>query len=261
MTRNIPEGILKETGRRGCRSFRRFLAAPVLLLCVVLAGCAGDPGSPPDGSPTSAPTADPTRAPPADDPAPADEPDDQTGAPGEDPTGDPADDGPGAPPTDEGTGDPSDPGATGWQEPVDPQAQVPTAMPVLPEVTGTLDERIELPTSMIVELTSITTATITAETPGEHSGPALVVSVQVTNSSEHAQSVESAVVMLETGDGELGVPTGADPHGPLHGEVAAGASSEGTYVFMLDPAEQREVTVSVNYSAGEPVAVFTGQTS
>lgn len=258
--------MLKETDGRGSGSFRRLLAAPVLVLCVVFAGCAGDPASPSSGDPTAAPTADPSDSPPEDGSkdqtdAPADDP---TGAPADDPTGTPADDpagdGSGAPPTDD-PGDPSDPGTTGWQEPVDPEAQGPTAMPELLEVSGTLDDQIELPTSMVVELASVATTTITAQTPGEYSGPAVVVSVHVTNSSGHAQSVESAVVMLETEDGETGVPTWAAPHDPLHDEVAAGETSEGTYVFMLDPATQRAVTVSVNYSAGEPVAVFTGHTS
>lgn len=156
-----------------------------------------------------------------------------------------------------GTGDPT---SSTWQEPEDPTEEGPTAAPELPEVNGSLDEDIALPTDVVVSLSSIETTSIKASTPGEYSGSAVVVSVTITNDTKAPLPVSSAVVSLIADDGEMGIPTWAAPHEPLQGEVPAGSAAVGTYVFMLDPADGRSVTVSVNYSAGEPVAVFAGGT-
>ena len=54
-------------------------------------------------------------------------------------------------------------------------------------------------------------------------------------------------------------PIAADPSAPLSGVLDPGATKSGTYVFTV-PADQRNpVTVTVNYSAGAPTLVFTGQ--
>ena len=69
----------------------------------------------------------------------------------------------------------------------------------------------------------------------------------------------STVVSLTAADGTLGIPTTAGDPVPLAGAIAPGASTTGSYVFMLDPAAGRTVSVTVNYAAAEPVAVFTGK--
>ena len=125
---------------------------------------------------------------------------------------------------------------TTWAPPKDPEAEGPTEAPALPEVKVSSDEKAVLPTDMVVALTSVTTTTLKAETPGEYSGTAVVVRVQVANTSEQSQNVDSAVVTL-VADDEVGVATWADPYDPLQGDIAAGSAVEGTYVFMLDPAD------------------------
>ncbi|MGP5056272.1 hypothetical protein ACTXMW_08915 [Brachybacterium paraconglomeratum] len=237
------------------------LAGVTALLALVLSGCTADPEgedrspgvtaeSPADEDGADSPSddaesADPTSAEPS-----AEE---GTEEPEPAPAGDPSD-----APSDEEPADGDE--GSGWTPPADPEAEGPTAAPELPEVQGSVDEAIELPTGVVVSLTGITTTSLEAETPGEYSGPAVVVTVQVVNDSSTAQDVGSAAVSLNAEDGEVGVPTGASPYAPLEGRLAAGETVEGTYVFMLDPASGRTVTVRVNHSAGEPVAVFTGQT-
>ncbi|GAB3598421.1 DUF4352 domain-containing protein [Microbacterium tumbae] len=152
----------------------------------------------------------------------------------------------------------TDPVTTSWVAPDDPTAEGPTEAPALPEEHGALDETITLSTGMAVAVDSIETTTVTPETPGEYAGSAVIVRVSVKNGSDAAQNIDSAVVMVVTDDGETGVATTAGPNRPLQGDVAPGASVEGSYVFMLDPAQGRAVTVSVNYAAGEPVALFSG---
>lgn len=136
----------------------------------------------------------------------------------------------------------------------------PTEQPELPVVEGKADEEVKLPTRMVVAIESITTTTVTAETPGDVAGDAVVVLVSVTNTSKSAQNVDSAVVSLETDAGELGIPTNAGDPSPFAGDVQPGESAEGRYLFMLDPVHDRDVIINVNYAAGEPVAQFTGLT-
>lgn len=137
----------------------------------------------------------------------------------------------------------------------------PTEAPDLPVVEGKLDEDVELPTGVSVSVTSVRATSVKAETPGETSGPAVKVVVAVTNDSEDTYDVDSAVVALYTPDGELGIPTLAGGTDVLSGTLKPGAETRGTYVFMLDPAKGRDIIVSVNYAAGEPVAEFTGRSS
>lgn len=152
-----------------------------------------------------------------------------------------------------------EPVTTTWEAPEDPAAEGPTEAPPLSEQSGELDEAITLSTEMVVAIDAITTTTITPETPGEFAGSAVVVEVSVTNTSDVAQNIDSAVVMLVTDDGEVGVATTAGPNNALRGDVEPGATVMGSYVYMLDPAQGRAVTVSVNYAAGEPIALFSGQ--
>lgn len=147
---------------------------------------------------------------------------------------------------------------TEWEAPADPEAEGPTEAPPLEEAHAELDESIPLPTGMSVRLDSIETTAISPETPGEIAGSAVIVSVTLENTSEAAQNVDSAVVMVTTSDGEMGIATTAGPNSPLRGDVEPGAEATGSYVYMLEPAKGREVTISVNYAAGEPLALFSG---
>lgn len=154
------------------------------------------------------------------------------------------------------------PGATAVPAPgagATPGPDGPTEAAALPTTTAALDEAITFDTGMVVEIVAVDPITVTAETPGEMDGPALRVSVAARNQSGEAQEVDSAVVSLVTADGEVGVGTTAGSPSPLSGMVEPGATVSGTYVFMLDPASGRDVTVTVNYAAGEPLAVFNGR--
>lgn len=131
----------------------------------------------------------------------------------------------------------------------------------LPTATAAIDEAIELETGMVIEVLRVAPIRVVAQTPGEVDGSAVRVVVAARNGSDEPQSVDSAVVTLAAADGEHGIGTTAGGPSPLAGTVAPGEVVTGTYVFMLGDADGREVTVSVNYAAGEPVAVFTGPTS
>lgn len=157
-------------------------------------------------------------------------------------------------------------GATAAAEPASsapaapPGTLGPTEQPELPVTDGKIGDTVKLTTGLSVHINTATATRVEAETPGDVAGPAVAVNFTVTNQSAEPQSVDSAVVTLEAEDGELGIPTIAGNPSPLHGELAPEASAEATYLFMLDPAADRDVTISINYAAGEPVAQFTGRT-
>lgn len=139
-------------------------------------------------------------------------------------------------------------------------ADAPTQAPVADVEAGAIDDPIELSTGLVIELDSVSSTTVEAETPGEVSGSAVVVRVTARNDSREVADLDSAVVTLTAADGEYGIGTTAGPNTPLAGDLDPGDSASGSYVFMLDPSADRAVTVSVNYSAGEPVAEFSGKT-
>lgn len=137
----------------------------------------------------------------------------------------------------------------------------PTAAAPVPTESAALNKPVTFGTGATVSLTKIETISVEAELPGETDGPAVRVTVSIQNESDDPLDVDSAVITLSADDDGYGVSTTAgDPH-PLQGNVEPGSTVTGTYVFMLDPAKDREVTISVNYAAGEPLAVFTGRTA
>ena len=147
---------------------------------------------------------------------------------------------------------------TTWTAPADATAEGPTAAPEVPKESSDLDSEVALSTGMTVSIASMTTMAVTAETPGEVDGSAVVVTVALHNTSDSPQSIDSAVVMLEAADGQVGIATTAGPNQPFAGTIDPGDTATGVYVFMLDDPQGRDVTVSVNYSAGEPIALFAG---
>lgn len=148
-----------------------------------------------------------------------------------------------------------------WTEPATDAPEGPQTPAPLPTESAALDQTVEFTTGVSVAVTEVAAISVTAATPGEISGPAVRVTVQVTNASTASINLDSAVVNLTAEDGAYGVGTTAGDPQPFSGDIAPGASATGTYVFMLDPATGRSVSVSVNYGAGEPLAVFTGKTS
>jgi len=154
------------------------------------------------------------------------------------------------------------PSPTGtWTEPATDAPEGPQTAAPIPTESAALDSAIEFSTGITVAIDEVESISVAAATPGEVSGPAVRVTVRVTNDSNGPVNLDSAVVNLTAADGAYGVGTTAGEPQPLTGDVAPGATVIATYVFMLDPAAGRDVSVSVNYGAGEPLAIFTGKTS
>jgi hypothetical protein len=131
----------------------------------------------------------------------------------------------------------------------------------VPTVPVTIDKAAVVDAGVTIRLSSVTATKVKAETPGEVSGSAVVVTVVVSNKGTATASVDSAYLDLVADDGTFGIATTAGPGDPLHGSIAPGASAQGSYVFMLPTPRGRDVTITVSHAAGAPVAQFEGPIS
>ncbi|MBE7162418.1 MAG: hypothetical protein INR72_14340 [Williamsia herbipolensis] len=131
----------------------------------------------------------------------------------------------------------------------------------MPTVPAGSDGVAHVDSGVTVRLAGLVATTVKAETPGEVSGPAVVVRVEIANHGSAPASVDSPVVAVTASDGTWGIGTSAGGGQPLSGSLAPGATVTGSYVFMLADPRGRAVTVTVSHAAGTPVARFEGTIS
>lgn len=95
--------------------------------------------------------------------------------------------------------------------------------------------------------------------PGDFAGPALRVTVRLTNGTSGPLPVDGATVDLTYGtDATPGSPLDDDANRPFTGTVRPGATAVAVYVFAVPADRHDHVQVRVSYQAGAPVLVFSG---
>ncbi|MDP3894955.1 hypothetical protein [Nocardioides sp.] len=98
-----------------------------------------------------------------------------------------------------------------------------------------------------------------ARGPGEIAGPALRLTLELTNGSDEEVSIDSAVVDLLAGRDRTPAGLLTGPGGrAFECAVQPNDSVTGVYVFGVAPEARGRVQVSVSYQSGSPVAVFVG---
>jgi len=102
-----------------------------------------------------------------------------------------------------------------------------------PVVAATDDGSAAFASGLSVELVSVTDTTITGSGIGSTSGPAIEVTIRVTNTSSSTLSL-TPVVNAYSGDDR--VPLTPDESTALASSIAAGEYSDGRYTFALDDA-------------------------
>jgi hypothetical protein len=105
-------------------------------------------------------------------------------------------------------------------------------------------------------LISSQNVTVTGRGPGELSGPAVALTLQVTNGSSRALDLSTATVSANV-RGEEASASDAAPSKPFPGTLAPGARAVGVYVFVLPSSGRRPVGVVVSLAPDLPVARFT----
>ncbi|MGY2064504.1 hypothetical protein [Blastococcus sp. SYSU DS0619] len=135
--------------------------------------------------------------------------------------------------------------------------QVEGAPPSL-EAVG-LEDAVDAGQGIIAELSSVSAIQASGTGPGNIAGPALAVTVRITNGTgAPVQLADVEVALTYTAEEVAASPVEDDAASWLQGTLAGGGSAEGSYVFSV-PADQREVvTVTVGLVAGAPLLVFTG---
>jgi hypothetical protein len=125
-----------------------------------------------------------------------------------------------------------------------------------------LDESAAVGDGMTAEVVSLEAIDATGVGPGNISGPALRVTVALTNGTAAPVSLGGVDVELASGPDLAPAPSVNDASAsPFTGSVAAGNTATGVYVFSIAVGDRSDVTVSVGYQAGAPILVFTGDAS
>jgi hypothetical protein len=146
--------------------------------------------------------------------------------------------------------------------------------PVTPEPAGPTEDASELPASLapvgfdqqaavgdgiVADVVTMESIDGTAVGPGNIAGPALRVTIRITNGTTGPVSLDGVAVDLAHGEEQLPASPLDDPSVVLFsGSLQPSESREGVYVFTV-PADDRELlTLSVGYQAGAPFMVFIG---
>ena len=107
---------------------------------------------------------------------------------------------------------------------------------------------------MFVTVTKIEPTNLTANGPGEVSGPGVFVTVDVRNATDKPLDLAGLVVNAHYGDGTPAVPA-ALQRDALAGTVAPGESKSGTYAFSVPADQNASVVVDVQHSSFPNVVI------
>lgn len=121
-----------------------------------------------------------------------------------------------------------------------------------------LGQTVDVGNQITASVTGVDRITGQARLPGEIAGPALAVKVTITNGSAQPLPVSDVTVTLQDSAGTPATSLGTDPYAPFQGSVDASQAGQAVYVFSFPAELTMPVTITVNYSASAPVAVFTG---
>jgi len=133
-----------------------------------------------------------------------------------------------------------------------PVGEVRTLKPVPLESTG------DFGTGLTVRLASIHAVKGVANAPGEISGPALKVLVVADNGATSQISLDGVVVFLSYGADRTPASEFDTMSKPLRGDLAAGTTRTGTYVFAVPNDQRGDVRVEVSYTGKAPTVAFEG---
>ena len=124
-----------------------------------------------------------------------------------------------------------------------------------------LDESVEVEGVAEVELESVERVDAEARLPGEVAGPAVAVTVRITNNGSTPIDLGAVTVNVHDADGQVSAPLTAEPAAPLEGELQPGEDAEGVYLFEFGAARAEPITIEVTPTVDSPIAVFVGQIS
>lgn len=151
-------------------------------------------------------------------------------------------------PSETATSTPSDPDAT-----IDPRFGEPVADTAVGDGTADFGDNVT------ARLTEVTPTTVTGTRAGEVSGPAIRVTVELSNATSSAIDLGTVTVNAYFGaDTQPASPFDSATEGePFTGSLAAGAKASGTYVFSVPEGQDDALVVTVSKDASSPLVTFT----
>jgi len=138
----------------------------------------------------------------------------------------------------------------------DPSA-TPGTMPELAPVAP--DEPSDNGEGLVAEITAMKSVEGEAVQAGEIAGPAVQFSLRLTNDTD--EPIDLGFIAVNAYIGGAMTPAGGlvKPGGaPFEGTLKAGDSAEGVYVYNIPESQRADVTLTVDYRAGQPSFVFRG---
>lgn len=159
---------------------------------------------------------------------------------------------------------PVEPGAE--PEPA-PEGEPAPADPALPELPApltprALTEEVEIGPEAVARVSRLESVQGEPQGVGEIAGPALRFTVEVENTGTEPIPIQDAVINVTYGSEATPATEVSGPgRQPFAGQIAPGASATGTFVFLVPSEERGAVSISLEYRAGAPIAVFAGSAS
>ncbi|HXH35890.1 MAG TPA: hypothetical protein VNJ54_16040 [Plantibacter sp.] len=131
---------------------------------------------------------------------------------------------------------------------------------VLPEFPATaLDQPAAAPNGLTASIVSLESVEGEAIGAGDVGGPAIRVTVRLTNGTQEAFDTSLTVVNGYSGAERNPAGTLAKPGGkPFSGSIDPGASQDAVFLFTIPEDARGDVTITVDYQAGQPAFVFQG---
>lgn len=123
-----------------------------------------------------------------------------------------------------------------------------------------LDEPAPAVQGVVAEVTALEAITAGNDIPGEPSGPAIQVTVRLTNDSDEAVDTAGANVTLTYG-GDDRLPAAGltgDASSVWPASIAAGDSAEAIFQFAVPSSPEGDLRVTVDILASAPNVIFVG---
>lgn len=166
--------------------------------------------------------------------------------------------------------------SSGARDPADPSATTPSgsgteAPPVetgdaddlpVPLDPVPLDEPADFGDEVSASLVAVEGFQAEGRGVGEISGPALRVTVRLTNGTGAALSVDAVTVQMFFSADLTPAPEISDEQATVfRGSLESGASAEATYSFSIADEVRDDVSITVSYAPGSSIVVFNGPVS
>lgn len=109
--------------------------------------------------------------------------------------------------------------------------------------------------AQIVKISSVTSE---AESPGEISGPAIQVTIQISAGSKDVDLRDVVVNGYYGSDLTPALPVAKPGGRPFAGTLSGGEETTGVYVFNVPTADRGDVTIELFYSSSQAPVLFKG---